>query len=233
MAGSSYTQNEILFRIDLSRFKKIASQPNFNLQMKIKLADYITNDQFMVLDIINSNVYNRPIYFAATYDLFAGYLERQGLIYQLFSLDSTKAKQTEKISVAKIESFLKEGFKATPSNNFSSGLVTNYNQDAITQSMFTDVFTKSPLHTIPTCQEKWRLKNFLRSTCGDHFKRLKKLFKGTLASLYLFVVIEREESVKLTDSVTQISEVAQVTELVTDSFDVFGSPLTAIKEKTA
>jgi hypothetical protein len=136
---ATYPQAQILFNVDLARFKKIAAQPNLQSTVKLNLPDYITNDQLMVLDIIQSNLYSRPICFAAVHDLLANYLQLNGLVYQFLPLDTAKVKLTEKITALKTKEYLLKTYKPTPCNNFSSGLVADGTIDAFAYDMYRNV----------------------------------------------------------------------------------------------
>jgi hypothetical protein len=136
---ATYPQNQILLNIDLARFKKINSQPNLQPRVKINLPDYISCNQLVMLDIVNSNIYDRPICFTSIEDLLAGYLQVNGMVYQFLPLDSNKKELNQKISVLKTKDYLLKKYTATPGNNFSSGLVADYNMDALAYDMYFNV----------------------------------------------------------------------------------------------
>jgi hypothetical protein len=131
---ATYPQSEIILTVDLVKFKKIAAQPNFQPRIKLKLGDYMFNSDFMVLDIINSNLYTRPVYFASDHELFADYLQIQGLVNQFLPLDPRM--DDPAVSIAKTKKYLHKIYKTTPSNDFSSGLVPDITNDGMAYNLY-------------------------------------------------------------------------------------------------
>ena len=118
----------IEMKIDLARFKKIWNQRNIGTVIKIDPQDYLTNDQFMVLDVINSEVYNRPIFFTSDYTLLSPYLLLAGAVLQFLPLDATKVNISRRITIDKTKAFL-SNYRIVPSE-FSFSDITATGKDA-------------------------------------------------------------------------------------------------------
>jgi hypothetical protein len=83
---------------------------------------YLISNEFIMLDIINSNYKTRPVYFTATERMFEDYLFNEGFVYRLLPLDQSKKALNEKLSIKKKLNFVKEKLALIPSNDFSRGI---------------------------------------------------------------------------------------------------------------
>lgn len=137
MAG--YPFSDIIFYVDLARFAKIKTQRNLQQRIKINLPAYILNDQLIQLDIINTNLYSRPVFLTGPNELFPNYLQPLGLVNQFLPLDTTANKLTEKISALAIKAYLLKTYQPTPGNNFSTGLVADYGVDGNAYALYCTV----------------------------------------------------------------------------------------------
>lgn len=91
----------------------------------------------IMLDIINSNIYSRPIYFSAKQELFPGSLQQEGMIYRLLPLPSSATPPTA-ASVKKTEEFLTKNF--VPTFSFSKTPITiSNNFDFAVMDLYTTV----------------------------------------------------------------------------------------------
>lgn len=103
---AAYPCDTIEMKIDLKRFQKIWKLKNLTGEVSIALGDYLVSDQFMVLDMVNSNLYERPIYFTSSYELFPNNLLQTGTVYQFLPMDAARAASSYQIAVAKTKAFL-------------------------------------------------------------------------------------------------------------------------------
>jgi hypothetical protein len=103
---AAYPCDTVVMNIDLARFQNIATGANLTDHISIALDEYLLNDQFMVLDLINSNLYTRPVYFTSSYELFPGSLLPMGTVLQLLPLDEDKGDLSRKISAGKTRAYL-------------------------------------------------------------------------------------------------------------------------------
>lgn len=115
----AYPCDTIEMHIDVKGFKKIWSEPYLIDTVKINAPDYILNDQFMVLDIINSNVYQRPVYVTSTYDLLPDNLLQTGTVYQFLPIDPHSISRISKIAIEKVKAFLPRYTKVPSEQDFA------------------------------------------------------------------------------------------------------------------
>jgi hypothetical protein len=110
--------------VDTARLKKQNGTAHYGTVVNFQLNNegYLLNNEFMILDIINSNFSNHPIYFTAAESMFGDYLLNKGFIFHLLPLDQSKKALNENISMKNKLDFVKEKFSITPSNDFSKGI---------------------------------------------------------------------------------------------------------------
>jgi hypothetical protein len=108
----TYRVKTVLFDINLSRLKKICNQANLVPGMSFQLTDYILLSDFILLDILYTNLYTRPIYVTAQASIFPGeYLQHEGSVYRVLPLSEHPPEAKTRIEVAKIESYLLKNYK--------------------------------------------------------------------------------------------------------------------------
>jgi hypothetical protein len=114
----SFPATTITLPVDTARFRKIGSYGYLGTEFRIKLHEnYLVNNELMILDIVNSNIYKRPIYFTSPERLFENYLSNEGFVYRLLPLDQKKKTLNDKISMTKMVSFSKEKLSLLPTND--------------------------------------------------------------------------------------------------------------------
>jgi hypothetical protein len=116
----AYSNDQITIDFDLNKFKKIWEWPNLKPVVKIEPGDYILNDQFMVLDIIHTNLYDRPVYFTASYELLSSSLLRTGPVFRFLPLDAAQQKLTDKISFERTKDYIDKYYTLIASNDSSA-----------------------------------------------------------------------------------------------------------------
>ncbi len=103
----AYQVRTIDMKIDLLKLKTISSHPGLLPGITIELSDYILLNDFMILDIINSNIHSRPIYFTSSESSFPSkYLQHEGSLYRVLPLNEKFKETNLKISISKIEEYL-------------------------------------------------------------------------------------------------------------------------------
>jgi hypothetical protein len=153
----TFSSKQLTVPVDWLQFNKHTRQAGLTAGMEINLTDYLTLDQFIMLDIINSNFNTRPVYFTFRDRLFSNSLQQEGLIYRLLPLDK-KITQPSIVSVQKSESFINKYF--TPTFSFSplSPIRAADNFDYAITDLFSNIgnyyFTKGNT----TVAKKWAIK---------------------------------------------------------------------------
>jgi hypothetical protein len=123
---ATYPSKNVVLATDPLKFKKQSTQPGLGTKIECELGEYILLSDLLILDIINSNIYTRPVYFTAKNELFPGCLQQEGLIYRLLPLNKTE-KQPSVNSIKKTEAFFTNNF--TPVFSFSSGSTITISSD--------------------------------------------------------------------------------------------------------
>lgn len=161
----NYPATQLTIPVNLEKFRKLTSQPNLVSKISIPLNTYLLSNEFIMLDIINSNIHQRPIYFTATEQLFNGWLQKEGLIYRLLPLDAAKTKQNEEISMQKTIAYLNKYFQFNPTNDLSSGMGLSSNFDGAVYELFADL-------------AKWYLDKHKPSEAKFWLNKLEAGYKG-------------------------------------------------------
>lgn len=103
-----YTASTLRMTVDTTRLSK----PGFGIKLTgtiyFPLRRYVALDQLMQFDIIEQNLYTRPIYFAGRDDSFGPELMREGLLYRFLPLDTLAQDQYSEVSRQKINKFLQQ-----------------------------------------------------------------------------------------------------------------------------
>lgn len=108
----SYTTKAVLFDIDLPRLKKICPQSNLTTTMDFQLQDYLTLSDFMILDILKTNLYTRPVCTTWQIELFQSkYLQQQGSVYRVLPIDESDPDAKTRIEINKTKDFLLKNYK--------------------------------------------------------------------------------------------------------------------------
>lgn len=85
---SEYPYNRIVWELDSKKLSLISRQINLLPKFEFVLSNYLGVNEFILLDIIFSNFYTRPIYFTYKEPFFQNNLQGLGLIYQLLPLNT-------------------------------------------------------------------------------------------------------------------------------------------------
>ncbi|HYO22090.1 MAG TPA: hypothetical protein VER36_06770 [Flavisolibacter sp.] len=116
------------------KLKPFAGSYSLGNSILFQLGDYLTLDQMLMLDIIHTNIYQRPLCFTYPWELCRQYLSQKGMVYQLLPVDEKKASANNVSSIRHIESFLATNFQLVASSDLSTGIApaldydqTNYN----------------------------------------------------------------------------------------------------------
>jgi hypothetical protein len=123
---ATYPSKNIVLTIDPVKFKNQSTQAGLGAKIECELGEYILLSDLLILDIINSNIYTRPVYFTAKNELFPGSLQQEGLIYRLLPLNKTE-KQPSVNTIKKTDAFFSNKF--TPVFSFSSGSTITISSD--------------------------------------------------------------------------------------------------------
>jgi hypothetical protein len=123
---ATYPSKNVVLAIDPLKFKKQSTQPGLGTKITCELGEYILLNDLLILDIINSNIYTRPVYFTAKNELFPGCLQQEGLIFRLLPLNKTE-KQPSVSTIKKTEAFFTNSF--SPVFSFSSSSTITISKD--------------------------------------------------------------------------------------------------------
>lgn len=115
---ATYPANELIIRVDPVRFKKVSGQTGLGNSMQFSLRDYITLDRLLLIDIVQSNLYQRPIYFAAGADYALDYLQQEGLVNRLLPLNQKTKAANENIAMKATENYLQTKFQFVCGNDY-------------------------------------------------------------------------------------------------------------------
>lgn len=128
---ATYPVQNIYLTVDPLKLKKLVSVPGLGETIRFKLPNYLTLDQLLILDIIQNNIYKRPICFTAEADLINGYLQQLGSVYVLLPLQE---KKNGSVNVNSMENYLQRNFSFVRSVTNKTGIapasnyeLTNYN----------------------------------------------------------------------------------------------------------
>lgn len=125
---ASYPVKKVVLKIDPLLFKKLTTQAGLGTTIRFTLPGYLTLDQVLMLDMIQTNIYKRPICYTFSPQLASGYLQTLGSVYQLLPL---QAKTGKGYNYTSIENYLANDFTfistahsatgITPAPNFELG----------------------------------------------------------------------------------------------------------------
>lgn len=149
---ATYPWKEIYYEVDTNALRKMDPPLSFKSKINIQLSDYMTLDEFLILDIIDQNNYQRPIYFSATPALLRAYVQKEGLNVRFLPLTVSKKDRTNEIR--KTEAFLEIG-KPTSYADVSSGIAPADPMDAAFYSMYNDVILFYLEQNDQTNANKW------------------------------------------------------------------------------
>jgi len=103
----TYRLKTVVFDVNLPRLKKICNQSNLASVMTFRLNDYLLLNDFMLLDIVRTSLYTRPLCVTVQAGFFPyEYLQREGSVYRVLPLIENQPQAKIRIEVAKIENYL-------------------------------------------------------------------------------------------------------------------------------
>ncbi|HEV7779718.1 MAG TPA: hypothetical protein VGO58_00550 [Chitinophagaceae bacterium] len=129
---STYPSRDIILNIDPVKFKKMSPQAGLGSSIKAEAGKYLVLSDLLALDIINSNIYTRPVYLTSRSEFFPASLQQEGLVYRLLPL-SKADQQPSAVSIKAMENFLTgsytpivytaPGATTTITNNFENSVM--------------------------------------------------------------------------------------------------------------
>lgn len=156
LSNATYPCKKIILQTDPVRFSKMSNQPGLGNTIQCNLGDYVLINDVIMLDIINTNIYTRPIYFTAKQDLFTASLQQEGLLYRLLPL-TENTKVSSDISVEKTEEFLNNNF--VPAFSFYKSAITAANNfDAAIMDLYATVADHYLSKGMSETAGKWAMK---------------------------------------------------------------------------
>ena len=103
----TYATKNISFSIDLARLKKFCGQANLTPVMNFDLNEYMLLNDFIILDILNRNLYTRPICTTAQLELFPkSYQQHQGSVYRILPIADDLPEVRTRMELSMIQRFL-------------------------------------------------------------------------------------------------------------------------------
>lgn len=155
-SNATYPCKKIILQTDPARFSKMSNQPGLGNTIQCNLEDYVLTNDIIMLDIINTNIYTRPIYFTAKQDLFTASLQQEGLLYRLLPLTENTTVPSD-ISVQKTEEFLDKNL--VPTFSFYKSTITAANNfDAAIMDLYATVADHYLAKGMKETADKWAMK---------------------------------------------------------------------------
>jgi hypothetical protein len=109
---AAYATKTVLFDVDISRLKRICTQSNFVPMMNFELNDYILLSDFIILDILNKNLYTRPVCVTTQLSFFTkNHMQHEGSVYRILPLDENLPDSKTFIEITKLQHFLLKHYK--------------------------------------------------------------------------------------------------------------------------
>lgn len=109
---STFQTKTIILETDPARLKKICTQNNFARSMIFELNYFMFLGDLVQLDILDKNLYTRPICATGQADLFPKqYMQREGFVYRILPLDENLTNDKLRIETNKLQNFLVKNYK--------------------------------------------------------------------------------------------------------------------------
>lgn len=126
---ASYPVNKIDWTIDLEKFQQVAKQSGLASQFRMEISPvYLTNNDFIILDIIHSNIYNRPVYFTHADPMYLDHIQQEGIVFRFLPLGRNRSISNQ-VSFQKTEAYLNKYFKPVLSRDLSTGIAPDNAHD--------------------------------------------------------------------------------------------------------
>jgi hypothetical protein len=109
----AYTTRVVTLEVDTLRFKQVSDLSGLNPAISFTLNSYMILNDFILLDLINSNFYTRPICFTSTMRelISPTSLLQEGSIYRLVPTDYHQNATKRNAEIAKIEAFIAKDYQ--------------------------------------------------------------------------------------------------------------------------
>lgn len=109
---AQYKTKIALLDIDIPRLKKTCNQNNFTPVMTFEFGDYLLLSELIILDIIKTYLYTRPICTTNPAQIIhEKYTQREGSVYRILPLDEELTEETTRIENATISKYLSKNNK--------------------------------------------------------------------------------------------------------------------------
>ncbi|MBL0333962.1 MAG: hypothetical protein IPP73_01110 [Chitinophagaceae bacterium] len=79
----SYTHTKLTIPVDMAKLQKTGVPGKVIKNIQAELGEFMFLSDILTLDIINTNIYTRPIYFTTTFEPLAKYIQQEGFVYRL------------------------------------------------------------------------------------------------------------------------------------------------------
>lgn len=135
---TTYPWKEIYYEVDTSALQKMEPAVGVKNKISIRLGDYVTLDEFLILDIVYQNSHQRPIYFSATPAMLKEYVLNEGLNVRFLPLH---AKQNDRMAEIRTTEAMLKRLKPTSYADVSSGIAPGDPLDAAFYSMYNAVIS--------------------------------------------------------------------------------------------
>jgi hypothetical protein len=110
---ATYSARTVTLDVDTLRFKQVSDLNGLNPTINFTLNSYMILNDLIVLDLINSNFYTRPICFTAPMRELIPQTSmlQEGSIYRLVPTDYHQSASKKKAEIAKMEAFVGKDYK--------------------------------------------------------------------------------------------------------------------------
>lgn len=119
---AAYPTRNVVLKVDPLRFKKISAQAGLGTAIRFTLSDYLTLDRMLVYDLIQTNLYKRPVCFTAAADYVSAHLQTLGSVYQLLPLNPQTPAANENADNRNLENYLQTTFQFVSASDHSTGI---------------------------------------------------------------------------------------------------------------
>lgn len=109
---NAYTNKEIDILVNPDNFNKFFSFDIADSSIQFNLKDHLFINDLMMLDIINKNINNRPVYFASSASVFfENKLIQEGIVFRLYPVSKSNAKINLNKEIKLLEKFTDSSYK--------------------------------------------------------------------------------------------------------------------------
>lgn len=108
-----YENNRLRMQVEMAKFQKTTPASKQTKDILVTLPEFIFLSDIMILDIINTNLYKRPVYFTSNYEPLARHLQQEGFVFKMV-IDTSIAGEMTPTEALLTEKALNTQIQLTP-----------------------------------------------------------------------------------------------------------------------